>query len=255
MIEIGLCTIAYQDWPLKKVLDTAGEIGFDGVEIWGKPNHMPAEYDADYVKQVCDWAAAAGTQVGVFGSYINPLMDNFEAGAAHCIKIAKGLGVRVVRIWAPKGRPGTLSEDDYRKAVEQQKVFCRRAGDEDLILAIETHDDYLCETSAATLKWLDDVGAENLKLNWQVSSRQHADDPLGNLAALLPHIVNVHAQNFGVPERERRFLAEGIVDYSRIIRELRQAGFDGYIEVEFVAGDGSVDALKKDFAYLQRLVT
>ena len=74
MIKIGLCTIAYRELPLEEVLKLAADTGFDGVELWGKEPHMDAAFDADRVKRVRDRVEELGIEVGVFGSYINPLM-------------------------------------------------------------------------------------------------------------------------------------------------------------------------------------
>jgi hypothetical protein len=40
-MKVGLCTIAYQEQPLVEALDRAAGMQFDGVELWGKPPHLP----------------------------------------------------------------------------------------------------------------------------------------------------------------------------------------------------------------------
>lgn len=254
MIKIGLCTIAFRESPLEDVLAMAGEIGFDGVEIWGKADHMPLPYDAARVKRVREAAAAAGVEIGVFGAYVYPLSDEFETASGQCLDIAHGLGAPVVRIWAPRGEPGSLAPEDYRRAAAQLKDFAARAADHGLVLAIETHDRYLAETSAGLLELLADVAAANLKVNWQPSWKDDPDDPYVSLENLLDRIVNVHAQNFTGDYQHRAYIAEGDVDYGRVIRRLKESGFDGYVEIEFVNGDDPVAWLKKDFAHLKKLV-
>ena len=41
-MKLGLCTIAFQEKPLEEVIDIAADYGFDGIEVWGKPPHLPA---------------------------------------------------------------------------------------------------------------------------------------------------------------------------------------------------------------------
>jgi len=254
MMKVGLCSIAFREWAVEDVLRTAGEIGFDGVEIWGKEKHMGELYDADRVKRLRDAASRAGVAIDVFGSYIQPLMADFDGASRNALDIADALGSNVIRVWAAEGRPGSLSGEDYARAVSKMASFCKLAAERGITPAIESHDNYIVETSAAMLRFIEDVAMDNLKVNWQASWREDTDDPYESLAALMPYIVNVHAQNYDRQERKRRFLAEGMVDYRRAIEELRKAGFDGYIEVEFVAGDGSVEALKKDYDFLCSLV-
>ena len=254
MMKVGLCTIAFREWAVEEALKVAGEVGFDGVEIWGGEKHAGGMYEAERIKRICGAATEAGVEIGVYGSYVTLLKENFADASRKAIEIADGLGTKLMRVWAAPGRPGTLSNDDYALAVSQMADFCKRAGERGMTLAIEAHDDYICETGAAMLQFLGDVGADNLKVNWQASWREHTDDPYESLAALMTHIVCVHAQNFDGVERNRRFLAEGTVDYSRVVRELRQAGYDGYVEVEFTAGDGSVEELKKAYEFLRGLI-
>lgn len=254
MMKIGLCTIALREWPLEDVLKVAGEIGFDGVEIWGKEGHLGALHDAGRVRRVRGAADDAGVEIGVFGSYIEPLTADFETASRHALQIADGLGTKLVRVWAARGRPGTLSREDYALAVSQMAAFCKRADERGMTLAIESHVDYICETSAAMLQFLGDVAADNLKVNWQASWREHTGDPYESLAALMDHIVCIHAQNYDGTERNRTFLAAGTVDYRRVIAALQRAGYDGYLEIEFPAGDASVEALKKDYEFLRSLI-
>jgi len=254
MIRIGMCTIAFRERPLTEALRLASTTGFEGVEIWGKPPHMPPGTPTDDVRRVRDEVRGLGMTVAVFGSYVQPLMEDFDTQSNDCLRIAGALATPIVRVWAPPGAPGSLEPDSYAGAVKRMKEFCRRAAERGLVLAVESHDHYVVETSAGMLRFLDDVGEPNLKVNWQASFREHTDDPYDSLAALLPHTVNVHAQNFSGPDRVRRHLADGALDYRRVMGELNRAGFDGFVEIEFVNGDDPVEWLREDHAYLRGLL-
>jgi len=49
-------------------------------------------------------------------------------------------------------------------------------------------------------------------------------------------------------------IADGIVDYTRIVEILSGVGYDGYLEVEFVHGDNKLEALQRDRDYLASLI-
>ena len=253
MIKIGLCTIAFRDWDIEAVLELAGRIGFDGVEVWGREPHMTPRFDKAYAARVRELVKKNGLEVSVFGSYVEALVSDFDKLSEHALDIAEGLGAPIVRIWAPLGAPGSLSVQDYRKAVDQLKDFSARAAERNLVLAIESHDGYIVETSAGMRRLLDDVAAANLKVNWQASFREHADDPYDSLSTLMPYVVNVHAQNFTGPYTTRMPLSGGALDYRRVISQLKETAFDRYVEIEFVGDDDAVGWLKRDFEYLKRL--
>ena len=92
-MKVGLCTIAFRELPLEKVLDIATECGFDGVEVWGKPPHIPDEYDAEYVRAIPGMARERGLEIISFGSYVNPLMEDYEKHWDVAFRIARDLMV------------------------------------------------------------------------------------------------------------------------------------------------------------------
>ena len=102
-MKLGLCTIAFQEKPLEEVIDIAADHGFDGIEIWGKPPHLPADYDENYVKNVRDMAHRKGLAISAFGSYVDPLMTLHQKHFEEAFKIAHELGTDLVRIWSGGG--------------------------------------------------------------------------------------------------------------------------------------------------------
>jgi sugar phosphate isomerase/epimerase len=254
MIKIGMCTIAFAQWEVERAIDLAAEVGFEGVEIWGKPPHMPEEFDADHVVRVRERCAANGLQINSFGSYIRPLMDGFAQHSEHALCIARGLGARTMRIWPTHGKPGTLSPHQYGEMVGQLMDLCDHARDIGVRLAFEFHDNCVAETTSAMLRLLNDVGHANLWTYWQPSFRDGAEDFYDSLDRLMPFLVTVHAQNFRGSYKTRTPLAEGDVDYARVARMLKDAEFEGYVEVEFVGDEEPVEWLRKDCEFLKSVM-
>ena len=48
-------------------------------------------------------------------------------------------------------------------------------------------------------------------------------------------------------------IAEGIVDYGKVVQILKSKGFDGCLEVEFVYGEDKMASLKQDRDFLAKL--
>ena len=92
-----------------------------------------------------------------------------------------------------------------------------------------------------------------LKTYYQPLARSDADEPHTAAEKLAEHIANVHAQNFDESGKACP-IADGVVDYARIVEILNAAGYDGYLEVEFVHGDNKLEALQRDRDYLASLI-
>ena len=252
-MKLGLCTIAFQEKPLEEVIDIAADYGFDGIEIWGKPPHLPAEYDEGYVKNIRDMAMRKGLMISAFGSYVNPLMPLHQKHFEEAFKIAYALGTDLVRIWSAGGPSNSIASTDKRLILFRLVSLTQWAHFRNIRLGLEMHNNNFTDSVATILEAIEGIGVSALQTYYQPLARADADEPHTAAEKLAAHIVNVHAQNFdengkGCP------IADGVVDYARIVEILSTAGYNGYLEVEFVHGDNKLEALQSDRDYLASLI-
>ncbi len=252
-MKTALCTIAFQERPVEEALDLARQSGLHGVEIWGKEPHMGPEYDADRTARLRRAIEERGLSVAAFGSYVKPEMEDFPRLSQAALRIAAGLGAKVVRIWAGGGPSKTARPEAYAFAAEKIRDMCDRARGLGLTLAFEFHDNSLCDTARSALRLLEEVDRPNLKTYFQPSRRPDADDPYEAAEALAGSVVNVHAQNW-TSDAARAPIGRGAVDYARVAQILRRGGFDGYLEIEFLREEDKLAALAEDAAFLNSLV-
>ena len=254
--KVGMCTIAFQDRPLDEALKLAAEAGFEGVELWGKPEHVPLTRTDDEVKAVREKIESLGLVAGVYGCYVR-LGDGQDPAEKdkdmeRALRITKLLGTRLARIWAGTKNSELLTEEDWRLMVADGKRFCARAEDAGIILAVEMHSNSVTNKARAAMELIERVGSPNLKLNYQPIEMEDHYERARIVAA---HTVNVHAQNFDV-DGKRTLISKGVVDYRMIYEILKEAGFEGYFEVEFVKGETmeeKIAALKADCEFLKSI--
>lgn len=253
-MKLGLCTIAFRDRPIDQAIEIAARCGYDGIEVWGQSGHLPPSDDPGPVERVRDLADRHGVAVIAYGSYLRLLADDFDAQVQPVLDTTVALGTTLLRMWSGGGPSAEADDEVVSSAVVQLKDLCRRAGDAGLTVAFENHDNGLTDSTAMILRLIEQTGADNLRTYYQPSWRSDADDFYEALQAVLPHLANVHAQNFLGGHERRAHLADGDVDYGRIVQILKQGGYDGPIEVEFVAGDDPVAWARRDLVYLRSLV-
>ena len=252
-MKTALCTIAFKELDVERVLDLARDNALDGVEIWGKEPHMGDAFDAERCARVRDAVAARGLVVSALGSYIKPEMEDFESHGAAALDIAAALGTNVVRIWAGGGASAQVTCDVYGDAVVALRRFCPQAEARGITLAFESHDNTIADNARGILRLIDEVGSPALKTYYQPSRRDGADDPYEAAELLGPHVVNVHAQNFDAERAGRAPVGKGMVDYRRVAEILKRHGFDGYLEIEFVGEEDKFASLAADAAFLKQL--
>jgi 3-dehydroshikimate dehydratase len=252
-MKLGLCTIAFQEKPLEEVIDIAADHGFDGIELWGKPPHLPEDYDESYAKNVRDMAQRKGLVISALGSYVDPLMHLHQRHFEAAFKIAHDLGTDLVRIWSGGGASKSITAADKRLILFRLVSITQWANFRNIQLGLEMHNNHLTDSVATILETIEEVKLPALKTYYQPLARADADDPHAAAEKLAPHIANVHAQNFDETGKACP-IAEGVVDYTRIVGTLKNAGYDGYLEVEFVHGDNKLAALQRDRDYLASLI-
>ena len=253
-MRTALCTLTFGELPVEQVLDLARDHGLDAVEIWGKEPHMGEAYDADRVARLRDAVAVRGLAVSALGSYVQPLVDDFDGKSRAALDIAAGLGTSIVRIWSGGGASKDVSDEVYAQTVERLQGLCPRAEDMGLTLAFEFHDNSITDNARSTLKLIGDVGCGSLKTYYQPSQREGADDPYEAAELLGPYVVNVHVQNWPKDGQGSGFRRDGEVDYHRVTAILAKHGFDGCLEIEFVDEQDKIAALAADAAFLKELV-
>ena len=265
-MKIGVCTIAWRDQlPIFEIIETAARIGFDGIEVWGRPPHTPRPYNQEYVDRVRKALSDHGLEVSMFGSYVRAGMENLKAEVKFALKMTKGLGTEICRIWAGDRGTDTADEGYWSLVMRDLREICKAGRREGVIFAMERHANTLTDEVDSALRLLNLVGEENLALNYQVMESHSTPEELKCEMRLLgEHIVNVHAFNFRRGEGERPIwvrLEEGVIDYKIICDSLKKRGFQGFVEVEFVRRgvEGELEPeekeleLMRDYEYLRRL--
>ena len=256
-MKIGLCTIAFSELPLEEVLNISEEYSFDGVEIWGKEPHTPEEYDEDYFRKIKEIADAKMLEISAFGSYVNPLLDDYEQQMETALRITQTLGSKIIRVWSGGGPSKSVRPNDRQLIAIRLKAMCQWAGINGITIATEMHNNNLTDTAKTTLELIEDVGLPGLKSYYQPCFREDADDFYELAKSVGPYLANVHAQNVKKLDDgtfESCAIADGIVDYEKIMEILKSCDYDGYLEIEFVHGEDKLAALKNDKDFLTQLL-
>ncbi len=263
-IRIILCTIAYRDRLLDHVLDVAEDLGFDGVEIWGREPHISEQFDENRVKAVQRMIHERDLVVPVLSSYLRfgctkaRYEDNVQLEdtlhTAHC------LGTQIVRVWASDVPSAQATEAVWETTTRECQQACDQASKLGIALAVEMHGGTLADSGAAARRLAESVKRDNFRLNYHIVPDTELQTPLEQLQSVMPYVVHMHAQNYarltGEDEGRRVPLGDGAIDYQPLVRQLRKSGYTGCIAVEFswVEGEAKREALAADLLYLKRLV-
>jgi sugar phosphate isomerase/epimerase len=268
-IRIGVSTYSYWHfdkvkYPIEKVIEDAARIGFDGVEILHR--QMESE-DRKYVNNLKHMAFSLGLDLfflSIHQNFVSPDKAKRQEHIDHtkrCIDLAVQLGCPAIRL--NSGRWGTIpdfqkmldaggketpiegytDDDAFKWCIESINECLPHTEQAGVILALENHWG-LTTSVEGLLRIYKGVNSPWLSIN--LDTGNFVGDPYPQLEKLAPHAIVVQAKTYyggGVYYTRE-------LDYDRIAKILRNAGFKGYVSLEMEGKETADLAVTKSLKLL-----
>ncbi len=252
---------------LTRMIERCAELGVDGIELLGQHIDGATLTDLHALKSAAGRNGIAIVAISAHHNFVTP--DPTERLGqidivTRWVDVAHEVGAFAVRVFggrwhtlpkfqdfmAARGEepplPGYTIDDGFRWSAEAFRIASYYAGQRGVTLALENHWG-LTGSAAGVQRILDDTGSPWLKVVLDTGNFNYSPDPYAEMARLLPSVVMVHAKTytgggmFYTPD----------LDYRRIGRLLRDAGFHGYVSVEFEGQAHPDDGLPESVAMLR----
>ena len=233
-------SMIFTEVPFLDRFERAAKAGFEAVEFLFPYAYSAAEIgkrlDANRLKLVLFNTPAGDWDAGERGLACIPArVDAFREGVAQAIEYARVLGVKQVHCMAGKS-PAGIADDVLRKTyvdnLRHAAAALKREGINALIEPINAYDipGYYLNRNAQAMSVIDEVGADNLLLQYDI---YHAQRSEGELAAtmqrLLPKIG--HMQLADNPGRNEP--GTGEINYPFLFEHIDRIGYKGWIGCEY----------------------
>ena len=234
-------SMLFTEVPFLERFAKAREAGFDGVEYlfpydW-PAEQLAGELAANDLTQVLfnlppgDWA---GGERGI--ACLPGREEEFRAGVEQAIAYAHALGCRQVNCLAglqPDGLNGLIARETL---VANVRYAAARLAEEGITLCLEAINSkvdmpgFLLDTSDKVMEVIEEVGADNVRLQYDLYHMQIMEgDLLRTVARLLPWIGHIQfADNPG-----RHEPGTGEIHFARVFAELDRLGYDGWMSAEY----------------------
>jgi hydroxypyruvate isomerase len=230
----------FQDLPFYERIDAAAANGFAGVEYMSPYDNDVAEIDrrlrAHGLTQVLFNLPVGDFAKGERGYASDPArVDEFRDGVASAVQIAQRLGCKRVNCLVGIAIPGLDPAIARRTLVENLRFAARELDAIGVTLVIEPLNridtpGFLIGTTAEALALIAETDAPNFKLQYDVYHAQRAE---GNvIATIRAHAAQIgHVQIADSPGRNEP--GTGELAYERILPVFAEAGYDGWIGLEY----------------------
>lgn len=244
-MKLSFSTLGCPAWPLARILDAAGRLGYDGVELrflehddalWARPE-LTGRGLAETRARLRD----AGLEVPCVDSrsfFHWPDPARRAESIAECervIALAHELGARGVRVFGDTVQPGADLESTRRWIADAMQALSDKARPAGVEVWIESHGAFA--RAEASLSVLDRIEGEGVGVLWDAPNAFEAGDDPAEAVRLLGHrIRHVHLKDVRLQAglHSRAVLpGEGEFPAARAIEALRGVGYGGWLSFEW----------------------
>jgi hydroxypyruvate isomerase len=241
MLKICLnISILLREYAFLDRFQAAADLGFRAVEFW-----YPTGIHFDEIIKAKE---AAGLQVALVNADGGDLAkgdrgflgntaydDHVRANFTEVLQLVDALGCSQINLLGGNAVPGMDRASQLAAAAQMQRDLCQQAVQQNVTVLVEPQNAfdnprYMFTTTAAGLEQIRQVGAENLKLQYDVYHMQRSE---GNIIDTLQHTMNhiAHIQIADSPRRNQP--GTGELNYPVILAELERLGYGGYVALEY----------------------
>lgn len=260
VIKVGCAAYSYRKYlggenasmTLEGFLETAAEIGCDGVELTSY--YFPPDAGIEYINKLKRKAFLLGLDVSgtaVGNRFTLPPGAERDAQIAlvkKWINHAAEMGAPCVRIFAGSTPKGRTEDEAIRWVIECIEDCAQVAAQRGVVLALENHGGVTSKADQV-LAIMQAVKSDWVGVNLDTGNFR-AVDPYADIAKVAPYAVTTHFKTEVKPTGRENEEA----DAKRIVGILRDVGYRGYLTLEYEAAEDPVTAVPRVIRKLREAV-
>lgn len=245
MMKLAFTTLGCPKWNLQQIVENAAEMGFDAVDFRGLLEDIDITRRPEFTTHLSrtkqlfsDYGVAvSGISISARFAVVNPVEKEKQFDEARRnMKLANKIEAPIVRIYGGRVPEGYTVETIMPVLVENLRLIGKEAEEYDVILALETHDEWT--DSAVCARVMEEVNSPRVRVVWDLHHpyRFNREPPEVTYANLAPYVVNIHVKDSVVDENgelHHVLLGEGDVPVKKMLEMLVKGGYDGYATLEW----------------------
>jgi len=257
--KIGVILSSFHLEDVTKMLETAVEVGVDGVQLWNvggplDPENLIGEARRKFLRQVRDQGLEISALCGDLGGggFANPdRMDWRIERTKEMIDLSIDLEAPIVTTHIGIVPPDPQSPE-RKSMLESLQVVGDYAAERGAVLATETGP----EPGQVLRKFLDELDNPGIKVNFDPANFvMWGFDYLSAVGDLGPYIVHTHAKDAvrhpdGRPEEV--VVGQGAIDWPAYLTALEAVGYSGWLVIEREAGEDRVGDVRRAVEFLRQ---
>jgi 3-dehydroshikimate dehydratase len=248
----GLVSVTFKDHSCEDVIRFALAAKLKAIE-WHGLNHVP-HGDLETAHRIAQSMLEAELNVAAYGSYyVTGISENQGLPFSIVLETAVALGAPMIRVWAGNHNPDETSPRSRSHIVDEAKRIADLAGEKQIRLVFEYHQDSLTQTGESCAALMESVDHSNVGVYWQPAPEMDVNRNLEQLHRVEPWVVGLHVFHWGPTHRDRHPLSQGELDWAQYLTATEGIPSELNTLLEFVRG-GAVKQFYEDAETLHRLL-
>jgi sugar phosphate isomerase/epimerase len=258
VIKIGCAAQSYQKYlkdksmTMDQYVDAAAEMGAEGVELTSY--YWPEGFDLAYLNKLKRKCFLLGLDVcatSVGNNFVTPAGPERDKQINHVkqwIEYASEMGAPCMRVFGGSVPKGVAREDAIKWVIECFQTVIPVAEQHGVVLGVENHGG-MPATAEEVIRILDGVKSDWVGSNLDLGNFR-TEDPYADIAKTAPYAVTTHFKTEVAPGGKEKVPT----DLKRIVGILRNAGYRGYLTLEFEGKGEPKDVVPKTIQAMREAV-
>ncbi|MEM3478800.1 MAG: sugar phosphate isomerase/epimerase family protein [Candidatus Bathyarchaeia archaeon] len=243
-MKLSFSTLGCPNWDLQKIVRSAAEMGYDGVEFRGLLEDLDISRRPEFTRDLnktkrllADYGISiSGISISARFAVVDPeeKREQFNEARQNMV-LAAELGAPIVRIYGGRIPEGYTRETIMPIIAQNLREIGDEAEDHDVTLALETHDDWIDTALCAQL--MREVNHKRVRILWDLHHpyRMRGESPEETYRNIGQYTVSVHVKDSIVEDNKVKYvlLGEGDIPIKEMLKMLLEGGYRGYAIVEW----------------------
>jgi sugar phosphate isomerase/epimerase len=233
-------------------VDFCYQQGIPGTELTSYyfPDQVTAEYLLN-LKQHCHLRGMTISGGAIRNDFCQRDAEKVEADLAHTkmwVDHYALLGAPAIRIFAGNQPPDEETSITLERCAKHCETAATYAASKGVLLALENHGGVTAKAEGL-LEIVQQVNAPGFGVNFDSGNFRSTDDPYAELALIAPYAVNAQVKVDIYPSGQHQ-----PTDLARVLNILRDAGYSGWVALEYEAKEEPLEAIPRYLDQLRKLI-
>lgn len=244
-MKLGYSTWGMPTVPIDKAIGYLAELGYDGVEICVLPGWITelSTLDTAERKRIAGLLRQRGLALSAIAAHGSLVESDPAKHAVYFNRLRGSMDLAVE--WTLDGTPpvvettpgGKPEEFEQLKPllIERLQELGEEARQRGVVIALEAHVGAVLDIPEHTVEVMKAVASPHVQLNFDISHFNVMGYAIADsVRMMLPYTAHTHIKDERgrYPQHEFLIPGEGVFDYVAYLREMKKAGYTGFISAE-----------------------